>query len=240
MIQLILVLSFVIIIWSIIYPLTDFSVRFLARRVVREGNTDGRKICLSFDDGPDPVYTPSLLSILKEASVPATFFLVGAKAELAPGLVKRIMAEGHEIGAHTYYHKHAYLMFLKKSLETVGKGKKALDKITGQNLVWFRPPWGALNLFEYLYLKHLKMEIVLWSANAHDWEITTGALGVLNNLKDKVKPNTIIVLHDSGGDPGAPANMLQALPELILSLKTAGFQFVTLSRIMEGIARDRD
>lgn len=237
-------ISFIIIslavIWILIYPLTDIYARFFARTVVKKGRVNGKKICLSFDDGPDQIYTPLLLSILKETNTPATFFLVGANAEQAPELVSRIIAEGHEIGVHTFYHKHAYLIFLKKSIDSVIKGKKVLEALTGQSLIWFRPPWGALNLFEYICLKLIKMKIVLWSANAVDWKIKTGATGIINILKDKIDSGSIVVLHDSGGDPGAPRNMLQALPELIHSLKTEGFQFVTLSEMIGGISHNRE
>lgn len=231
MIHLIFFLLILVLFWLLIYPCTDYYVRFLARTVIKKGKIDGKKICLSFDDGPDPFYTPLLLTILKENQTRAAFFLIGAKAEKAPELVRRIIAERHEIGVHTFYHKHAYLMFFKRSLDNISKGIKALEKITNQSLIWFRPPWGALNLFEFLYLRRLKLNIVLWSANAADWDIKTGVAGILNNLRKRVGPNSIIVLHDSGGDSGAPRNMLQALPELIVSLKKEGFQFVTLSEI---------
>lgn len=228
---LIIIPLFLLLTWGLIYPLTDFYVRFIAPDVIKRGNTLEKKICLTFDDGPDPVNTPALLKILQTAGIPAVFFLVGRKAEEHPELVTDIMAAGHEIGAHTYYHRHAYLMFLKKSLATITRGIPAIETITRRPLVYFRPPWGALNLFQYLFLKKKGGKVVLWTANARDWDIRTGSKQIVERLQAKTAPGSIIVLHDSGGDPGAPQNMLKALPDIIAYFQTHGYRFVTLDEI---------
>jgi peptidoglycan/xylan/chitin deacetylase (PgdA/CDA1 family) len=232
---LIIVILLLILLWGFLYPLTDFYIRRIAPAVIKKGNAPGKKICLTFDDGPDPEYTPALLKILQEAGVPAAFFLVGQKCETAPELAAAIRDAGHEIGLHTYYHRHAYLMFLFKSLTTIRQGKSVLEKITNQPLTFFRPPWGALNLFQYLFVKRLNLKIVLWTATARDWDLKTKAGGIMGHLHHKVGPNSIIVLHDSGGDPGAPQNMLQALPRIIDHFKTNGYQFVSLQEISAGM-----
>jgi len=226
----ILLLLFVLL-WGLLYPLTDFFIRFLAPNIIRKGNTPGKNICLTFDDGPDPQHTPVLLKILQTADIPAVFFLVGRKAESHPELVAAIMAAGHEIGGHTYYHRHSYLMFFKKSRITITKGKLALEQITKNPLVYFRPPWGALNLFQYLFLKKLGLKIVLWTVNARDWNIRTGSGRIRDRLRAGTGAGSIIVLHDSGGDPGAPPNMLQALPDIITDFKANGYRFVSLHEI---------
>lgn len=231
MLLLIFVSLFLVVAWVVIYPLTDYYVRLAAPDVIKQGSVSGKKICLTFDDGPDPLNTPDLLKILQTADIPAAFFLVGRKAENHPELVKAIKAAGHEIGGHTYYHRHAYLMFLKKSLATISRGTPAIETITGQPLVYFRPPWGALNLFQYLLLKKLGFNVVLWTANAVDWDIRTGPQQIAKRLQTNALPGSIIVLHDSGGDPGAPRNMLQALPGIITYFQTNGYQFVSLQEI---------
>jgi peptidoglycan/xylan/chitin deacetylase (PgdA/CDA1 family) len=231
MILLILILSFLIFSWGVIYPFTDYFVRLLAPEIIRQGTSKEKKICLTFDDGPDPLYTPVLLQLLQTADIPAVFFLVGRKAENHPELVKAILSAGHEIGAHTYYHRHAYSLFLKRSLDTIRQGVKSLQTITGKPLVYFRPPWGALNLFQYLYAKKMGYKVVLWTANAGDWDIQTQPHQIIERLVRKTKPGTIIVLHDSGGDPGAPRNTMNALPGVIEYFKTHGYQFVSLQEI---------
>lgn len=222
-----------ILIWGIIYPLTDYFVRLLAQEVIRRGASSGKKICLTFDDGPDPAYTPELLEILHAADIPAVFFLVGRKAEIHPELVGNILAAGHEVGSHTYEHRHAYLMLWKRSVTAITRGITSLETITGKPLVYFRPPWGALNLFQYLLLKKTGLKVVLWTANAADWDIRTGPDRIMERLRKKVKPGTIIVLHDSGGDPGAPRNMLNALPGIIDGFQTNGYKFVPLKEILQ-------
>lgn len=221
-------------IWCVIYPITDYYVRFVAKDVIKQGNVPGKKICLTFDDGPDPMHTPDLLKILQTADIPAVFFLVGRKAERHPELVTAIMAAGHEIGVHTYYHRHAYLMFLKRSLSTITQGLMAIESLTGKPPVYFRPPWGALNLFQYLLLKKMRLKVILWTANAVDWDIRTSPEQIVKHLQTKATSGSIIVLHDSGGDPGAPQNTLKALPDVIAYFLTNGYRFVSLQEICGG------
>lgn len=226
----------IILIWGVIFPLIDLYVRFLSRKVIKKGPGTGIKVCLTFDDGPDQRYTPEVLKILKETQVPAVFFLVGAKAKQLPDLVRRIESEGHQIGCHTYYHRNAYLLSPWKSLDTIRKGREAIETITGKPLCWFRPPWGALNLFQYCFLQQSGLRIVLWNANARDWKKKTGVSGIFELLIKRVKPNSIIVLHDSGGEAGAPENTVAALPGIIKNLQTKGYCFVTLEEVLGGMA----
>lgn len=223
-----------ILLWIIIYPVTDYFVRWIAPAVIRRGNIPGKRVHLSFDDGPDPMYTGKLLMILREMKVQATFFLVGEKALRHPELVRQIVQEGHQIGLHTQYHRHAYFMGPVASLNSIFQGKKALEEISGQRVVFFRPPWGALNLFQYWGVKKCGLNVVLWSANAQDWKKATGVEGILQRLLRRTKPNTVIVLHDSGGEPGAPQNTLTALPDFITELKSRGYQFVSLDELRNG------
>lgn len=223
-----------ILIWGLVFPFTDLYVRFLSPKTIKKGSVSGRKICLTFDDGPDPRYTPEILNILQKFQVPAIFFLVGAKAERSPDLVRRIDAEGHQIGCHTYDHRHAYLLSPWKSLTTISQGRQAIERITEKPLRWFRPPWGALNFFQYYFLQHFRFQIVLWNANALDWKRKTGASGITKLLMKKVKPNSIIVLHDSGGENGASDNTVVALPGIIEYLQNNGYCFVTLEEALGG------
>lgn len=224
----------IILVWVLIFPINDWYVRFLSPKAIKKGLKKGREISLTFDDGPDLRYTPEVLKILREMNVPATFFLVGSKAEQLPDLVREIEVEGHQVGCHTYYHRHAYLLSPWKSLTTIRNGCRVIEKITEKPLKWFRPPWGALNIFQYLFLRHSDLGIVLWDVNARDWKKDTGAEGVVKLVLKRVKPNSIIVLHDSGGETGAPVNTLRALPIIIDKLKSEGYHFVTLEDIWEG------
>jgi peptidoglycan/xylan/chitin deacetylase (PgdA/CDA1 family) len=180
------------------------------------------------------LYTTRLLNILKELKIPAVFFLVGSKIENNPDLVRQIITDGHEIGLHSFDHCHAYLMFRRKSIQTVERGYQIIREATGQPPVWFRPPWGAANLFQVICAKRLQMRLVLWTANAADWKIQTGVPGIRQRLQKKVKGGTVIVLHDSGGESGAPENTLRALPEVISDLQQRGLRFTTLADLLGG------
>jgi peptidoglycan-N-acetylglucosamine deacetylase len=217
--------------WTVIYPITDYWTRWFNPRVLKKGSTREPKICLTFDDGPNPEITPRVLDILAQDRIPATFFLVGRRALNNPELVREILKRGHRIGVHTHHHMHAYRMFYKKSIATIGQAKLILEQICGGPVCWFRPPWGALNLFQYLAAKRLELTVVLWTANAVDWERRTTPAQIVARLVKKLKPGCIIVIHDAGGEPGAPQNMVEALPEIIKQCQIRGYHFVTLADI---------
>ena len=166
--------------------------------------------------------------------VPAVFFLVAAKAEAFPQLVRAILAAGHEVGLHTWQHRHAYLLGYRSSRAAVREGQTRLAAVSGRKLTWFRPPWGATNLFQIIELQRLRLRVVLWSAEAHDWLAKTGPEGIINQLRRKVRPGAIIVLHDSGGDQGAPAQMIAALPQVIEHFQAEGYDFKSLASILGG------
>lgn len=219
--------------WCFIYPLTDYYTRLFNPAVMRRISQAGKKIHLSFDDGPDPRYTQEVLDILKKNGVLSTFFLIGEKASQNPEIVLRIIADGHEIGVHSQEHRHSYCMFYSKSIQAVKKGYNILTDITSHPIKWFRPPWGSLNFFESIIVRKLNLKIVLWSVNAQDWLIKTKPVEIMKRIQTRTKPGAIIVLHDSGGEPGAPRQMLQILPDLISLLKKQGYQFVTLTELTD-------
>lgn len=224
----------IVLLWGMLFPLTDWYARLFSPQIIKKGSAEGTKICLTFDDGPDPRYTPEVLKILHKYQITAVFFLIGAKAERFPELVRKIKAEGHQIGCHTYYHRHAYLLSPWKSIATILKGRQTIERIIGKPIEWFRPPWGALNLFQYLFLRQSGLKILLWSANGRDWNKKTGVRGIIKRLSQKLKSNTIIVLHDSGGESGAPDNTVAALPVIISKFQSEGYSFVTMKQVLGG------
>jgi peptidoglycan/xylan/chitin deacetylase (PgdA/CDA1 family) len=220
--------------WGGVYPFTDYFTRWFNPLVIKRGNASQKTVHFSFDDGPDPEYTLALLEILKSFQVPASFFLIGKKAETHPEIVAQIVKYGHEIGWHTYGHQHAYRMSFRKSKASIVRGIGVLTSLAGVSITWFRPPWGALNLFQYREVRKLGLRPVLWTANAQDWSLKSTASLIVQRLARRVRPGAIIVLHDSGGEPGAPANTLRALPEIITRLKSEGYQFVSLHQLTGG------
>ncbi|WP_397538902.1 polysaccharide deacetylase family protein [Rummeliibacillus pycnus] len=185
------------------------------------------KIAITFDDGPNPIYTPVVLDVLKKYDVQATFFVHGSKAAMHPELLLRMQREGHLIGIHNYVHRANWLMSpwgVKKQLD---QSSKIIEGITGTKPIYYRPPWGLVNLFYPTLLKDYK--IILWSVMARDWKSVGGSERIKNELLTKIKKGDIILLHDNGetfgADLDAPKNTIQALDEVLQELVPKGYQF---------------
>ncbi|MGE1114578.1 polysaccharide deacetylase family protein [Priestia megaterium] len=143
-----------------------FLSRGLGVNVVKRGR-DLSKIAFTFDDGPNPVYTPILLDLLKKNEVKATFFVVGTKAEKYPELIQRMHNEGHLIGIHNYVHHSNWFMSPWKVRNGLKNTAKVIKSIAGVTPIYYRPPWGMLNLFDFM--RRGKYKIILWSIMAEDW-----------------------------------------------------------------------
>lgn len=171
-------------------------------------------VAITFDDGPDPLYTPQLLKILREQQVKASFFLVGKRAQAYPELVKEIEREGHLIGSHGFSHTHSWLLSPYKTWQNLNRGIEVLAEILGHEPELIRPPWGASNLTMFIWSKLKGKRLVCWSISGRDWEKGRSPSSIINALLPKTCEGTIILLHDSGGAPGSPENTLACLPEL--------------------------
>ncbi|WP_054955539.1 polysaccharide deacetylase family protein [Paenibacillus dakarensis] len=190
--------------------------RIFGFRVFRRG-TGSHEFALTFDDGPDPVYTPLLLDLLKQYEMKATFFLVGSHAEKHPDVVRRIHAEGHLIGIHNYIHKTNWLMRPKTVRMQLKRTNDIIYEITGEHPAYYRPPWGIVNLFDFA--KNSGYRIVLWSSMFGDWSSKIGADELARRMLRKLKAGEVMLLHDCGNtmgaDPDAPEQMLVALKQVL-------------------------
>lgn len=175
-------------------------------------------VSITFDDGPDPEYTPILLDILAQQSIIACFFLVGKKVEENPDIAKMIYEKGHQIGSHGYIHKHAWLLSPKRTWEYWDKSISVIQRITGQEPNYIRPPWGGVSLSLFLWSIAKKKRIVGWNAKGKDWAINRCSSEIINTVLKHTSEGTIILLHDSGGEQGAPANTLLCLDELFFRI----------------------
>ncbi|BDG34314.1 polysaccharide deacetylase family protein [Saccharococcus caldoxylosilyticus] len=202
-------------------------------RIYREGASENN-IALTFDDGPDPYYTPKLLDLLKKHQVKATFFVVGNKAKQYPDIVRRMHEEGHEIGMHNYRHISNWLIlppFLEKGLQ---KSADIIEDIIGKRPIYYRPPWGHFNLFTPLVQK--KYITVLWTYILGDWNAKLGTMELFRRLRNSMKGGAIIVLHDNGdalgADKRAPEQMLAALELLLKEEAAKKMRWVTITDVM--------
>lgn len=183
---------------------------------------EDKKICLSFDDGPDPRYTPQLLDGLAKRGAKASFFLTGKNAERYPKLVKRIYDEGHLIGNHTYSHiqltKSNRDSFKKELIRT----NEIISGITGEEVVFVRPPYGT---WDKSFEEELNMFPVLWNIDPLDWS-RRDASRIVGDVTSKARENAIILMHDE-----YPSTVKAAL-QIVDELQKQGYEFVTVEEIM--------
>jgi len=205
-----------------------------------QGAGGEHQVAISFDDGPDPRWTPKILDILKGANVKAAFFLVGANAERYPKLVRRIVDDGHEIGNHTYYHPNLALCWPEHIRLELNATQLLLETITGRATTLFRPPYAAdtspAQLSELTPLQiaeDLNYLVVLESIDPQDWA-KPGADIILRRVKQQRRDGSIILLHDAGGDR---SQTVEALPRILEWLHIRGDTVVPLSRLL-GTTRD--
>lgn len=220
---LLFVILVIILLWGIYAPLADllFHVRHIG--TIYRGSELRSEITLTFDDGPDPVYTPALLTLLDQYKVRAMFFLVGRTLEKYPDLVRQIHERGHVIGVHTDRHVNAWFTSPWRMRNEVLRTRDMLQRITGDAPKYFRPPWGRFNIFLLRQLRKLGMVPVLWTYACQDWEPGDRSKSIAQKIMAQAQNGAIVLLHDSGGAPGSPKNTLNALKVAIPRLQQIGF-----------------
>ncbi|WP_322904619.1 polysaccharide deacetylase family protein [Paenibacillus sp. SGZ-1009] len=209
--------------------------RLFGYRVFRRGNSE-TAFALTFDDGPDPIYTPLLLDLLKRYNAKATFFVVGRHAELYPDIVRRIHQEGHQIGIHNYIHRANWLMSPTAVRRQIYLTQQIIYQLTGKRPIYYRPPWGIVNQSDLS--RHSHYDIVLWSCLFGDWRKRVGREKLAARMLHKLSGGEIMLLHDCGNtwgaDRDAPAEMLAALEIVLQAAQQRGLEAVTIGTLMEG------
>lgn len=195
-----------------------------ANGVEWKAGEDIKRIALTFDDGPHPYYTEQLLDGLKERGVVATFFVTGEHASLHPEIIKRMWAEGHVIGNHTYSHMQLRQDNKAAFSKELQQTNQVLKELTGEDVVYVRPPYGS---WDKELEKELNMIPVLWSVDPLDW-CTENVQTVVRRVKEKVTENSIILLHDYFDTSVTAA--LQIVDELLKE----GYEFVTVEEMLFG------
>lgn len=186
-------------------------------------------IMLTFDDGPDPRYTPRILDLLAEEEVKATFFIVLEQAQEYEYLVKRMVNEGHMVGFHSKKHQNLMFRSLWYTRKELKEGCVFLQKI-GIKKLYYRPPWGLTNVFTWHYVQKNHMILVLWSVLAQDWSKQATVDSIVERCRSGEKHQGIVCFHDAGektgGAFGAPEKTIAALKILIPWWKQDGYHFV--------------
>lgn len=205
--------------------------------VFRHGDPTKEKIAaITFDDGPSAAYTPLILDILAEKNVKATFFLTGQMAEEHSAIARRIAAEGHETGNHTY--SHVNMVFLKPDnlIREIERGERAVASATGRKPVLFRPPRGLFNNHVREALVSRGYRIILWSVSAADWSLLS-AEAIKMRVKKYTRPGGVILFHDGGAlvknQGGKRDKTVAVLPEVIDYLHSEGYSLVTIGEMLQ-------
>lgn len=211
--------------------LLNFVDKTYEEKICVVPRTTFKQVALTFDDGPHPGYTQSIVKILNQFNVKATFFLVGKQVERYPWLVRYIIENSDsKIGNHTYSHKNLKLLTTQQIEEELLKTHKllcerndTLDKI----IPYFRPPGGHFDTRVLSTAEKLGFKMVLWSVFTNDHSPAITKEQLLNTIKKSVTSDKEIILLHSGSKA-----TLEALPEIISFLKANDYKFVTVDEIL--------
>lgn len=186
--------------------------------------TDCRKVkcvALTFDDGPGPK-TGQLLDALKQADAAATFFVVGPNVEARPEVLARMVAEGHEIGNHTWNHRMLTSLARDRVAREIGSVTDAVKDAIGVPPTLLRPPYGATNTTVKMAAG---VPVVLWDVDTLDWKVRDAKKVVSNTLRD-TKPGSIVLMHD------IHSSTVDAVPAILKGLRSRGYHLVTVSELL--------
>lgn len=189
-------------------------------------HVDGQYIAMTFDDGPSAENTPRLLDMLKERGIKATFFLIGQNAAEHPEIVKRILAEGHEIGNHSWTHPQLSKLSDDRVTDEIVKTQDAIHDASGYTPTLLRPPYGAVTLRQREWIEsHFGLNVILWSVDPFDWK-RPGASVIEQRILSGAEPGAIVLSHD------IHKQTVDAMPATLDALIQKGYKFVTVSQLI--------
>ncbi len=188
------------------------------------GNPAYKEVALTFDDGPYTESTPQLLATLRQYHVKATFFVVGARIEEHPELLKEHVADGHSLANHTYHHDRLTKVPNAAVPAEITECTEIIKKVTGKTTRLFRPPGGTFDREVTDIAQALGYQTILWTINTGDFE-TKDPKVVERRALQGVENGSIILFHDR-------VSTAKALPNIITTLRNQGYRFVTIEEMM--------
>ena len=195
------------------------------------GPRSSRRVALTFDDVPDPRYTPQVLDILARHKVRATFFVVGSRAADYPAIVRRMRREGHIIGNHSYNHAVFSRISLYAFQRQIVRTDAIIAPLAGYSPRLLRPPYGEILPNQIEWLKRQGYMVVNWNVDSVDWR-GIDSRAIMVNIKKTLQPGSIILQHAGGGVGQDLSGTLEALPRLIALLRSKGYAIVTLPELL--------
>ncbi|MDB5227757.1 MAG: glycosyltransferase [Bacteroidota bacterium] len=206
--------------------------------IKKYGRANPKEIMFTFDDGPDPKYTPEILKILKKEHVPAAFFVIGQNAENNLPIVEDIYNGGFELGNHTFSHPNLAEVSKERAALEINATRRIIEAITNHSTVLFRPPFNAdaepQDLAEIIPVQESRKDNYITvgeSIDPQDWdEKKINSDSIYNRVLRQLNLGSIILLHDAGGDRSAT---VEALPKLIKYFKANGYKFISVSDLLQ-------
>ncbi|NTZ20217.1 chitooligosaccharide deacetylase [Paenibacillus sp. JMULE4] len=198
--------------------------------VVWNVETDQKLIALTFDDGPNPVYTPQILDLLNQYGAKGTFFVIGKRVQMYPAIAIREVNEGHEIANHTFDHHYLKNFPPERLIEEIRQTQEVIFDITEQMPHVFRPPGGFYNDALLQSVKKDQLTVVMWSwyQDTQDWK-KPGVDKIVRQVLDNAHNGDIVLFHDLQGDC---TQTVEALKQILPELTRRGYQFVTVSDLI--------
>jgi len=199
----------------------------LPRRLfLTSGQQRSRQVCLTFDDGPHPEHTPPLLDALAALNAKATFFLIGREAELYPEIVRRIAADGHSIGNHTWTHRYPHSLSGEEFAGEVQQTRTLLSFIAGADSSLVRPPHGKITAGQMLRLWRRRETIVLWNHDPKDFACQSAEVLSAAFRERPVEGGDVVLLHDN--HPHAHA----VVRDVVVDARARGLSFATIDSLL--------
>lgn len=199
-------------------------------KMIEYVETPHRVVAITFDDGPNPIYTLEVLEILGKVSGKATFFMIGIHMEKHPEVVEAVKAQGHEIGNHTYSHVNLPSLTQKDALQEIERTDALIAAMTGAKAAVFRPPYLDYNATIVSMCSRFGYQMIgALNTDARDWE-QPGVDYIVQKTRDHVKNGSILLFHDGFGDR---SQTIEAVKILVSELHSQGYEFVTVSELLQ-------
>ncbi len=222
--------SFVILgfIWFLITLCGSFLIRWNYHLTSLHSNkkTTKSQVAITFDDGPHPEFTPKALDLLKKYNATATFFCIGQQVEKHSEILKRILAEGHLVGNHTYSHSKSFGFFsTEKVISELNKTKQIIKGLTGKEMLLYRPAFAVTNPMIESAVKHLKVSSIGWNVRSLDTTARSENM-ILKRVLAKLSKGDVILLHDTS------QKTVNVLEQLLLFLQEKNLESVTVDQLL--------
>ena len=193
------------------------------------GNSNERKIALTFDDGPNDTSLPKILNLLKEENVKASFFFIGRNIKARREEVKRTYDEGHLVLNHSYTHSNFEKVSQDIIAQEIEKTNSEINNIIGVVPSLYRPPYGIKTASGKLAAKKMGMDIILWNVDGEDWSSKKSVKEIIEIQKKQTKNGSIILMHTQPDK----YTSYEALTVLIPYYREQNYQFVTLDELLK-------